>query len=160
MGGGILPVAKHNGKIYFLFGLEEDGKLWSDFGGSSDKNESPYQTAIREGYEELNGFLGSKSNLQKSVSKNIILKLKFDQYTTFLFKTLYDESLPQYFNAHHKFLKTNLPQIINKKGYYEKCCIQWMTLREIKENKYKFRTFYQAIIDFILHNEQDISNKF
>jgi len=160
MGGGILPVAKHNGKIYFLVGLEEDGKLWSDFGGSSDKNESPYQTAIREGYEELNGFLGSKTNLQKMVSKNIILKLKFDKYTTFLFKTSYDESLPQYFNAHHKFLKTNLPQIINKKGYYEKSCIQWMTLREIKENKYKFRTFYQPIIDFILHNEQEISDKF
>ena len=95
MGGGILPVAKHNGKIYFLFGLEEYDKTWTDFGGSSDKNETPYKTAIREGYEELNGFLGSKSNLQKMVSKNIILKLKFDNYTTFLFKTPYDESLPQ-----------------------------------------------------------------
>jgi hypothetical protein len=160
MGGGILPVAKHNGKIYFLFGLEEYDKTWTDFGGSSELNETPYKTAIREGYEELNGFLGSKSNLQKMVSKNIILKLKFDNYTTFLFKTPYDESLPQYFNAHHKFLNTNLPQIINKKGYYEKCCIQWMTLREIKENKYKFRTFYQAIIDFILHNEDVISGTF
>ena len=160
MGGGILPVAKHNGKILFLVGLEEDGKLWSDFGGGSDKQETPYQTAIREGYEELNGFLGSKTNLQNMVSKNIILKLKFDNYTTFIFKMPYNESLPQYFNAHHKFLKTNLPQTINKKGYYEKCCIQWMTLREIKENKYKFRTFYQPIIDYILHNEDIINSTF
>ena len=85
MGCGILPVSKQNGKIYFLFGLEEYDNTWSDFGGSSDGTENPYQTAIREGYEELNGFLGSKANLQKIVSKNMILKLKFDNYTTYLF---------------------------------------------------------------------------
>ena len=160
MGGGILPVSKHNGKIYFLFGLEEYDKTWTDFGGSSESNETPYQTAIREGYEELDGFLGNKTNLQKTVSKNIILKLQFDNYTTFLFKTPYDEALPYYFNNHHKFLKTNLPKTINKNGYYEKSSIQWMNIREIKENISKFRKFYQAIIESILENEDIISDTF
>ena len=159
MGGGILPVAKENGKIYFLFGLEEYDNTWTDFGGSSDGAETPYQTAIREGYEELNGFLGSKTNLQKIVSKNMILKLKFDNYTSYLFKLPYNDSLPEYFNAHHKFLQTNLPQNINKKGYYEKCSIRWMSLREIKENKSKFRKFYQNIIDNILQNEDIINDR-
>jgi len=45
MGGGILPVSIHKGKLYFLFSREyinskKDGGLWSDFGGSKEKNET------------------------------------------------------------------------------------------------------------------------
>ena len=159
MGAGILPVTLHNGNLYFLVGQENQEHTWSDFGGGSKADESALQTALREGYEELNGFLGSKTNLQKIVSKNMILKLKFDNYTSYLFKLPYNDSLPEYFNAHHKFIQTNLPQHINKRGYYEKCSIRWMSLREIKENKSKFRKFYQNIIDHILQNEDVIHDR-
>jgi len=44
MGGGILPVARHNGQIYLLFSRERiahnrhrDKGKWSDFGGSKEK---------------------------------------------------------------------------------------------------------------------------
>ena len=47
MGGGILPVAKHNGTYYLLFSRERlihnrdrDRGKWSDFGGGTEKNES------------------------------------------------------------------------------------------------------------------------
>ena len=62
MGAGILPVALHHDKIFFLFGKENknaDTPGWSDFGGGKEKGERPLTTAIREGYEELSGFLGS-----------------------------------------------------------------------------------------------------
>ena len=57
MGAGILPVALHRGKLLFLFGKEHVGGKWSDFGGSPIKNETKFQTAIREGYEETDNFL-------------------------------------------------------------------------------------------------------
>ena len=70
MGAGILPVTVHRGKVYFLFsreyiGSKDDGGLWSDFGGSKEKNESFFDTAVREGYEESGGFLGNKSDIKK-----------------------------------------------------------------------------------------------
>ena len=35
MGGGILPIAVYQNKVYFLFGRENNSKReWSDFGGS------------------------------------------------------------------------------------------------------------------------------
>ena len=72
MGGGILPIAFHKGKIYFLFSREYSKNktkkgLWSDFGGSREKGETYEETAIREGHEESNYILGSK--------KDIILKV-------------------------------------------------------------------------------------
>mgnify|MGYP005661278921 FL=1 len=60
--GSILPMAIHNNKLYFLFGkenpLEKSAKGWSDFGGRLENSETPFSAAIREGSEELTGFLG------------------------------------------------------------------------------------------------------
>ena len=54
MGGGILPVALHDGELHFLLGLEQTKRGgWSDFGGAREGRETPRQTAIREGAEEL-----------------------------------------------------------------------------------------------------------
>ena len=76
MGAGILPIAKHANKLYFLLALEVSDKKWSDFGGKSNKNESIYETAIREGYEETNGFFGNKREFKKLVDNNYVLKKK------------------------------------------------------------------------------------
>ena len=42
MGAGILPISLVNGTLFFLFGKETDSHLWSDFGGSSLKEETIY----------------------------------------------------------------------------------------------------------------------
>ena len=67
-GGGVIPVALHDGKLYFLFGQENDvirdaskNQDWGDFGGGSEPGESEMDTCVREGAEELNGFFGSCS---------------------------------------------------------------------------------------------------
>ena len=72
--GSILPVALHNGKLHFLFGkenpMEDSSKGFSDFGGRMDEGETPYIAAIREGSEELTGFLGNKTELETLITKN------------------------------------------------------------------------------------------
>ena len=46
-GGGVIPVAMHNGDLYFLFGQENDvirdaskNQDWGDFGGSAKPGET------------------------------------------------------------------------------------------------------------------------
>jgi len=72
--GSILPVTIHKGKLYFLFGkenpLEDSAKGWSDFGGGCENGESPFETAMREGGEELTGFLGDGAKIRKLIKQN------------------------------------------------------------------------------------------
>ena len=99
--GSLLPVTIHNGELYFLFGkenpLEDSAKGWSDFGGGVEKGETPYQTALREGGEELTGFLGDGKTLQKHIRKNGgVYKITHNTYHLHLFYLEYDENLPKY----------------------------------------------------------------
>ena len=70
----ILPVSIHKGKLYFLFGkeneLEDSAKGFSDFGGRVENQETIYETALREGTEELSGFLGNAKQLKQLITKN------------------------------------------------------------------------------------------
>ena len=90
MGAGILPVAIHNNKLYFLFGKERerDGESapgWSDFGGGHESKESPLKTAAREGAEELSGFLGKTSKIATLLrKKKMMYQTKDKNYTTYI----------------------------------------------------------------------------
>ena len=101
MGAGILPVTVHRGKVYFLFsreyiGSKDDGGLWSDFGGSKEKNESFFDTAVREGYEESGGFLGNKSDIKKLVKNKFVKTITIPKiYRTYIVFIPYDKDLPK-----------------------------------------------------------------
>lgn len=153
MGAGILPVAKHANKLYFLLALEVFENKWSDFGGKANKNESRYETAIREGYEETNGFFGRKSEFKELVDNNYLLKInKFNNsYTTYLINIPYDKNLPFYFNNNAKFINEHFKELIDKNGFFEKKLIKWFSLNELKTNK-NYRIFYKEIIDIIIDN--------
>jgi serine/threonine protein phosphatase PrpC len=72
MGASILPVTVHNGKVLLLFGKErniDSNPGWSDFGGGTDKGETFMETAVREGGEEMTGFLGSSSDIRQLLKK-------------------------------------------------------------------------------------------
>ena len=73
MGAGILPVSFNGVCMVFLLGKEHNNQ-WSDFGGSSslNKGETKFQTAIREGHEELSGLLGTRNELENLVKNNYI----------------------------------------------------------------------------------------
>lgn len=164
MGAGILPVALHHGKIYFLFGRENknaDTPGWSDFGGGKEKSERPLTTAIREGYEELNGFLGSKSQIREMVNKNLIVSIESNKYTTFIFKFQYCEMLPVYFNRNFKFIDKHAEHLVSHNGLYEKSEIKWFTINDIKKSRKQFRNYYdKEFLDLIIEQEKDIKTAF
>jgi len=161
MGGGILPVAVHENEVYLLFGKEnelDDTQGWADFGGGKNKNESMFQTAIREGCEELNGFLGLEATIREQYDKNKIMSVNHETYTTYMYKVDYDRNLPKYFRGNYMFLSSRLPQIKGnlKNGLLEKSHIKWYTFEELRREKGKFRSFYQLIVEKIIGKEEEI----
>ena len=158
MGAGVLPVAIHQGVLYFLFGEEADEHKWIDFGGGAKPGESVLQNALREGCEELNGFFGSANEFKQLIKTNLLLKLNLETYTSFLVEVVYDPNLPFYFNNHHKFIKTHLPQFICKNGLFEKRQIKWMTLKELQEKRMQFRHYYRPMLDQLAEHEGFLLN--
>ena len=154
MGGGVLPVAIHKGKLYFLFSREyinskDDGGLWSDFGGSKDNDETYFETALREGYEESDKIIGSKNNIKK-LMKNSIQQITINGYRTYVVLINYDKDLPKKFRNKFLYIKENKPHLLCKKGLYEKDMIKWYSYQDIKKNFDKFRPFYKNIVRTIL----------
>ena len=154
MGGGVLPVAIHKGKLYFLFSREyinskDDGGLWSDFGGSKDNDETYFETALREGYEESDKIIGSKNNIKK-LMKNSLQQITINGYRTYVVLINYDKDLPKKFRNKFLYIKENKPHLLCKKGLYEKDMIKWYSYEDIKKNFNKFRPFYKNIVRIIL----------
>jgi len=163
MGAGILPTTIHNNKLYFLFGKENqyaDTPGYSDFGGGTDNNETYLQTAIREGGEELTGFLGSDDELRKMLKNgtyNINNNSNHGNYRMHLFFLNYDEELPHYYNNNQKFIQQKLdPKIIKKVKIFEKSEIRWFCIDELQERKKEFRSYFQKIIDKIIAQKEKI----
>ena len=161
MGGSILPVTIHNNKIYFLFGKERDideNPGWSDFGGGTDKGETFIQTAVREGGEELTGFLGTGNDLKKMLQKygtyNIDYKSQgYSTYRCHIFPMDYDRMLPHYYNNNQVFLQKHLDaEIIKNTKIFEKTQIKWFSFDDIKTHHNEFRSFYKNIVQMIIDN--------
>ena len=165
MGGSILPVAIHNNNVYFLFGKERDideNPGWSDFGGGTDKGETFFQTACREGGEELTGFLGDSSDIKNLLNKYGSYNIDYNSkgHTTYrchIFPMEYDEMLPFYYNNNQRFLQKRLdPKIIRDTKIFEKTQIKWFSFDDIKKQHDDFRSFYKNIIHLILGNKSAI----
>jgi 8-oxo-dGTP pyrophosphatase MutT (NUDIX family) len=166
MGAGILPTAIHNNKIYFLFGkenqYEDSASGFSDFGGGTDNSETFFQTAIREGTEELTGFLGSPDHLKNMLKKYgyYTIDYKSEGYSTYrshIFPYPYDEILPYYYNNNQRFLQKHLDQeVIKKTKIFEKEEIKWFCIDDILKRKKEFRSYFQNIIEMIYREKDKI----
>ena len=166
-GGGVIPVALHNGDLYFLFGQENDvikdaskNQDWGDFGGSAKPGESETDTCVREGAEELNGFYGNKRDFRALLLKNQILKLTYDTRVTYLMRVDHDERLPFYFNNNYRFIKetANLRSIAAhpENGYFEKSHVRWFTLADLKRERGAFREYFRNFLDMIEYRAPEI----
>jgi 8-oxo-dGTP pyrophosphatase MutT (NUDIX family) len=169
MGAGILPTTIYKNKLYFLFGkenkYEDTAPGFSDFGGGTDNKESFIETAIREGCEELTGFLGSERDvkymLEKNGTYNIDNKTPHGSiYRIHIFPMNYDSKLPFYYNNNQQFLQKRLdPQVIKKSKIFEKEEIRWVSIDEIRKMKPQFRFFFQPIVERI-YNEREKIKRF
>ena len=162
MGAGILPTTIFNGKLYFLFGKENkyaDTPGWSDFGGGTDNNETFMETALREGSEELTGFLGDKSHLKKLLSKGTFIIQNDPKYKMFLFALPYDSQLPFYYNNNYQFLEKKLDEnILKTSKIFEKSEIKWVCIDDLIKMKNKFRSFFKKKIYLLLNEKKEIYN--
>jgi len=162
--GSILPVTIHNGKLFFLFGkenpMEDSSKGWSDFGGAVDKGETPFTAALREGSEELTGFLGDKAQIKKLIQKGGgVYKLTHNDYNVHIFFIEYDENLPKYYNQNHSFLWGRMDKkLLNDTKLFEKIEIAWFSIEDMKKRRSEFRNFYQEIVDLFLRDIENIRN--
>ena len=165
MGASILPVTIYKGKLYFLFGKErtiDSNPGWSDFGGGTDAKETYIHTAIREGGEELTGFLGSDSDVKKLLTRFGTFDIDFAStgfglYRVHIFPMQYDSQLPFYYNNNQRFLQKRLnPKIIKDTKIFEKQEIKWICVDDIKGMKKEFRSFYQNIVELILAKQLEI----
>jgi len=160
--GSILPVALYQDKLYFLFGkensLEDSAKGFSDFGGGTENGETPYDTAMREGGEELTGFLGGEKEIRSLVSKNGgTHHMEHNGYHVHIFAMEYDKNLPKYYNLNHRFLWDRMDhKLLNNTRLFEKIEIQWFTPEQMKSKKKGFRGFYQDIVQKFLDNLPEI----
>ena len=168
-GSSILPVAVHNNKLYFLFGkensLEESAPGFSDFGGGIEKGETPFETAVREGSEELTGFLGSPSKIRKHIKKmggtyaftHTNSKNSAQNYTVHIVKYPYDPNLPTYYNDNHHFLwnRMNRPFLKSTK-LFEKIEIEWFSEDDLKTRMSEYRPFYREVVDTLLQKIEQI----
>lgn len=154
--GAILPVSIVNNELFFLFGkensMEDSHKGFSDFGGGCENNESPYETAMREGAEETTFFFGNKNDVKKMIKNSGgFLPLIHNNYHIHLFFLKYDENLPKYYNNNHINLWNRFDRKkLNDSKFFEKIEIKWFSVNEMKKKRHLFRKFYREIIDKII----------
>ena len=152
----ILPVTIVNGKLFFLFGkeneFEDSAKGFSDFGGRVEIGESIIDTAYREGSEELSGFLGGEEDIKALIEQNGgFYELSHGDYHVHIFYMTYDANLPKYFTNQHHFLWNRMDkQMLNNSKFFEKQEIRWFSMEDMKTRKDEFRPFYYAIVKKIL----------
>lgn len=165
MGASLLPATIYRNKLYLLFGKEreiDEHPGWSDFGGGTDKGESYMQTAIREGGEELTGFLGNDKDIKHLLTKYGTFDIDFTSnghgiYRVHIFPMIYDPHLPHYYNNNQRFLQKKLnPKIIKDMKIFEKTKIKWFCIDELPKMKKEFREFYQNIVDLMLARKGEI----
>ena len=162
MGGGILPTTIYQGKIYFLFGKENkyaDTPGFSDIGGGQDGNETFMQAAIREGTEELTGFLGSEKYLAKMLKKYGTYNIDFNngKYRMHIFPMKYDPMLPFYYNNNERFLQRKLdPMIIKESKIFEKSEIKWICIDDLIKMRKQFRSYFQPVLDTMVSQQDPI----
>jgi hypothetical protein len=165
MGASLLPATIYKNKLYLLFGKEratDENPGWSDFGGGTDDGESYMETAIREGGEELTGFLGSDEDVKHLLTKYGTFDIDFTSdghgiYRVHIFPMDHDYHLPYYYNNNQRFLQKRLdPKIIKDTKIFEKTQIKWVCVDDLPKMKKEFRKFYQNIVDLMLVRKGEI----
>jgi hypothetical protein len=162
VGSSILPVSIHKGKLYFLFGkeneLENSAKGFSDFGGGIESGESALDTACREGAEELTGFLGEKGGIKKWLNGGYLRFGEPDKYRIHVIRMDYDANLPIYYNNNHAFLWKKMDKhLLSKTKLFEKIEIQWFSVEDMKKRINEFRSFYQDILKQHIISSQSLA---
>lgn len=133
----ILPYTIFHGKTYFLLGQERYLE-WSDFGGTLEANETIYEGAAREAYEESMGFLGTYSELLGEIQGKPYFT--FPNGFTFLIYRKYEPQTLQLFERFYGYVQ----ELEAPEGYLEKISLGWFDSQEILNRSDIRKDFYQS----------------
>jgi hypothetical protein len=152
----ILPVAIYKNKLFFLFGkenpMEDSARGFSDFGGGVESGESELETALREGSEELTGFLGTKDVLKKQLKRTGVYPIDYvfpnkNTYRIHVFPIAYNPMLAEYFNNNHSFLWKRMNKtMLNDSKLFEKIEVDWFCEDDLLKRSKEYRPFYVDIV--------------
>ena len=124
-------------------------KGWKDI-KLKEKMETEYETAIREGCEELSGIFGEVETLEELVKKtNSIIKTK--TYYTYLMEVKYDKNKEQELkDIYIKTLNENPDLIYKHNGLYEKDRGLWISIDDVDSFRTNMRRWYNYILTKII----------
>lgn len=153
MAAGILPMAQDaRGEWRFLLGREAADGLWAPFGGLRERGESLLQTALREGYEETMGLLGSREELARlprlvvPFAAGRLAGPAAAQTMTVLLLVPWSEQLPLYFERFYRYAAAaqaaRRPH--GRDGFWEKDQVRWFSLEQVRRlaNTRQLRPFF------------------
>jgi len=163
MGGGVLPVAYHDGEVYFLFSRErlalnksKDRGKWSDFGGSTEQGETQYQTAVREAEEESSGILGTSADIRRLIKRHLAAKISDREYGVWVVEVKYDESIPAVFREHFRAALRKTPDVVKaRNGLFEKDKLRWIRLKDLRGQRHIIRPWYRRFIPKLIRLFQE-----
>jgi len=144
---GIQPYAYYQGDLYLLLGQEQDSQLWSNFaGGIEDEDQFLEDTAIREGYEETMGMLGTPEDLAILVASS--LQITFSDGVIYAFEIPFNLSIIYYFQLCYQYVKT--AGVCNQDGFFEKQAMRWVRASEIMLHPEWYRSCFLKTLPGVL----------
>lgn len=129
---GILPIAFHNGKVYFLIGDDIRGTGYADFGGKAERKVDrsiSLVTASREFYEETLGLSIGYNEIRARLepTTSILVEGRTQNgnvYHMFITEVPWDPYLPRNVKRSTNYLRSRGVGRI----HVEKKSVQWVTL--------------------------------
>ena len=116
-----------------------------------EKGESYKETAIREGWEESSGILGSKKTIENLIKYKTLRYVTTGGYRTYVVLIDYDKMLPKKFRTKFLNILEKKPGLVTKHdGLYEKDMIRWIELADLNINLPIFRPWYKSIVKEII----------
>jgi hypothetical protein len=132
---GILPIAFHEGKVYFLIGDDIRGTGYADFGGKAERKVDrsiSLVTASREFYEETLGLSIGYNEIRARLepTTSILVEGRTQNgnvYHMFITEVPWDPHLPRNVKRSTNYLRSRGVGRI----HVEKKSVQWVTLEEL-----------------------------
>lgn len=131
-GGGVLPYAVNNGKVYFLFSQEASGPNkgdYSDFGGKADRQDLNHGTwiAAREFTEESCNLFGQYTSVQPYLTKKYVNNFRIEApYVMFVVQVPFEQDIDKTF-------KRRLSRATNR-HQREKSRLQWVSGEDLERS--------------------------
>lgn len=152
---GILPYCIMDSQVYVLLGRENDSGSWCGFTGRRDRGEHPRACAVREGWEESAGILGTREWLYHLVhhpTTRFVMTLAPTKGRHEYYSLIY--LLPVPYNPHISVTFEGVRQVLvhNKADHHftEKDQVAWFSITELLEEIVPLRfSFKETIMTMI-----------